>query len=489
MSRGGREVRTVSCAGVTGLAAPLSPLLLGLLSMKGRTTKRLFFNLLKALSTPKLFWYNASVMTSTYFNPPGLVGILCSRAEVNTLLGQGDKALADLERGLGLADRPKEVGLRRTLRLKCLFGKIRVFHLQGRFPEMREAAEGALEVSRHHQDLKGEGNSLHQIGLTHYSLGELGQALNYYQRSLEISQEIGDRQGEVRSLNNLGVVHHDLGEYERALEYYQRSQRVGHEIGDRLGEAASLNNLGAAYCDLGEYERAQDYYQRSVKIVREIGDRQGEAASQNNMGIMHSNLGNYEQALDCYQRSLKIRREIGDRQGEALALNNLSDVLLESGDYQKSEEFFKQGEILAQELGVKDLWARALSGLASLYLHREELLLAEEKIDQLRQAAEEMNSRDLKGFAHRLQARLHVKRQERDLAREEFQEAIALFKEIREELELGKACYYYWQGLKEMGDDRESEWYGVQAKEIFTRLKAKGWLEKMEANRQPRERA
>jgi tetratricopeptide (TPR) repeat protein len=195
---------------------------------------------------------------------------------------------------------------------------------------------------------------------------------------------------------------------------------------------------------------------------------------------MHSNLGNYEQALDYYQRSLKIRREIGDRQGEALTLNNLSDVLLESGDYQKSEAFNQQGESLARELGVKDLWARGLSGLASLYLHREELLLAEEKIDQLRQAAEEMNSRDLKGMAHRLQARLHVKRRESNLARAEFQEAIALFKEIREELELGKACYYYWQGLKEMGDDREGEWYRVQAREIFTRLKAKGWLEKME---------
>jgi len=118
-------------------------------------------------------------MSSTTFNPPGLIGILCSRAEVYTLLGQGDKALADLERGLGLADRPKDGGLRRTLRLKCLFGKIRVFYLQGRFPEMREAAEAALEVSRNHQDQKGEGNSLHQIGLTHYCLGELGQALDY----------------------------------------------------------------------------------------------------------------------------------------------------------------------------------------------------------------------------------------------------------------------------------------------------------------------
>lgn len=38
------------------------------------------------------------LMGSKFFNPQCLVGVLCSRAEVFTLLGRGQEASADLDR-------------------------------------------------------------------------------------------------------------------------------------------------------------------------------------------------------------------------------------------------------------------------------------------------------------------------------------------------------------------------------------------------------
>jgi len=43
-------------------------------------------------------------MRSVYFTPQGLAGILCSRAEAYTLLGRGERALADLGQGLAQKD-------------------------------------------------------------------------------------------------------------------------------------------------------------------------------------------------------------------------------------------------------------------------------------------------------------------------------------------------------------------------------------------------
>ncbi len=198
---------------------------------------------------------------------------------------------------------------------------------------------------------------------------------------------------------------------------------------------------------------------------------------------MHNNLGEYGEALDCYHRSLAIKQEIGDRWGEAASLNNLGDVLRELGNYPESERTFLQGEELAKEIRAKEFGAHILAGLGALYLQQDRLQLAEERILQLRDLAGALNSRDLQGMAQCRLGRLHVKRGEGEAARAAFQESIAIFKDTRNEMELGKTCSFFAQGLRALGEPGESEWYRVQAKEIFQRLGAKGWLEKMEAEK------
>jgi tetratricopeptide (TPR) repeat protein len=419
-------------------------------------------------------------MSSANFNPQGLVGILCSRAEVYFLLGRGQEALADADRAWGMADGVQDLTLRRQLQLECLRTKGKVYFLHGKYPELREAAEQALEVSLALRDRKGEGVSLQQLGTLHYILGEYGEAREYYHRSLAINQEIGNRQGEASCQNNIGNVHNSLGEYGEAWEYYQRSLAINQEIGDRRGEASCLNNIGIVHDILGEYGKAREYYQRSLAINREIGDRRGEVDSLNNIGQVHENLGEYERALDTHQQALKIREEIGDRRGEAESLNNIGNILLELGDYPESERAYQKGEDLTKEIGAVEIGAYILAGLAASYLQQDRLRLAEEKILRIRDLAGAFNSRELQGMAHCLLGRLLVKRGEGGPARAAFRESIEIFKEARNELELGKTCYYFAQELRALGDSSESEWYRVQAKEIFQRLGAKGWLRKME---------
>ena len=423
-------------------------------------------------------------MRSANFNPQGLVGILCSRAEVHIMMGHGSEALSDLDRAWDTAGGIKPLTLRRQLQLECLRTKWGVHSLRGNNPELRETAEQALEISRELQDRKGEGVSLQTLGNVHYNLGEYDQALNYYHRSLAIKQEIEDRQGEASSLNNIAMVHYNLGGHEQALDHHRRSLAIRQKIGDRQGESRSLNNIGVVHDNLGEYEQALVYYYNSLKIEREIGDLRGEANCLNNIGLVEVNLGTYEQALDHHRRSLAVRQEIGDRHGEAASLDNIGNVLLELGDYPEAEKAYQKGEALTQEIGAREIGAYILTGLASLYLDQGNLLLAGEKIGQLRDLAGALNSKNHQGMVHCLLGRLNVVRGEGGPARAAFREAIDLFKRHRNELELGKVCYYYARGLKELGDEGESEWYRVQAKGIFQHLGARGWLAKIEGGKE-----
>jgi hypothetical protein len=58
-----------------------------------------------------------------------------------------------------------------------------------------------------------------------------------------------------------------------------------------------------------------------------------------------------------------------------------------------------------------------------------------------------------------LRGRLHVSRREGPQAKSAFQEAITLFREIRNPLALGEACYFFGQGQKELGEEREGKEY------------------------------
>ena len=76
-----------------------------------------------------------------------LIRVLCFLAEVYTVLGRGEDALSDLGRAWGLVPNLKDSGSRQRLQLDCLRRKSKVFDFQGRYPEMREMAERALELS------------------------------------------------------------------------------------------------------------------------------------------------------------------------------------------------------------------------------------------------------------------------------------------------------------------------------------------------------
>ncbi len=465
-------------------------------------------------------------MRSVNFNPQGLVGILCSRAEVHIMMGHGSEALSDLDRAWGTAGEIKPLDLRRQLQLDCLRTRCGVYTLHGDYPELKETAQQALEISRANRDRKGEAEALHLLGQVQYLEGECEPALAHYERSLAIKEVIGDRPGQASTQNNIGVLYHSLSDYPKALEWHQRSLAIRQEIGDLKGVASSLNNIGNTHDALGDYPRALEHHQRSMEIRQRIGDRQGEAASWNNIGLVHYSLGEYPQSLECNQRSLAIRKKIEDRQGEGTSLRNLGIVYHALGDYPEAldsyrlsltlarkigdrqgemksqsfigvtyaeqgawgeaEETFREAERLAEETGNRFILANALAGLASLYLNLGNSLgLVEEWIDRLNGLGRELDSREFDGTVLNLRGRLHVRRREGPQAKSAFQEAIALFREIRNPLALGEACYYFGQGFKDLGEEREGDGYLAQAREIFQRLGAQGWLRKIEAGKEP----
>ena len=89
------------------------------------------------------------------------------------------------------------------------------------------------------------------------------------QKSLAIAREIKDRRAEGESLGNLGIAYYALGNYLKAIEFHKQRLAITHEIKDRDGERISLNNLGSALSKQ-QPELAISFYKQAVNVVESI---------------------------------------------------------------------------------------------------------------------------------------------------------------------------------------------------------------------------
>jgi tetratricopeptide (TPR) repeat protein len=92
--------------------------------------------------------------------------------------------------------------------------------------------------------------------------------------------------------------------------------------------------------------------------------------------------------------------------------------------------------------------------------------------------AEELKVRPRRAEALILQARVDIADANWPRAETRFREALMIFEELNQPLELAKAYSYYAEGLDAMGEEKGAEEYHRKAKALFDKIGAKGWAKK-----------
>ncbi|MCC7164621.1 MAG: tetratricopeptide repeat protein, partial [Anaerolineae bacterium] len=110
------------------------------------------------------------------------------------------------------------------------------------------------------------------------------EQLRWLNDAVKAARKLGDKRSGENALGSLGNAYADLGEVRQAIGYYEQALVIDRELGDRRGEGTALGNLGSAYADLGEVRQAIGYYEHALVIAREIGDRRGEGTALGNLG-------------------------------------------------------------------------------------------------------------------------------------------------------------------------------------------------------------
>ncbi len=441
------------------------------------------------------------------------------------LIGDNDKALAELNKGMAISQKIKD----KKCEADFLLMQSEIHGATSAYDQMLTAAESALSLYRTIGDVKGQSECYNNIGVVYNNLGSYDKAFEFYDHSLRLMEEINDRQGIAISLNNIGYVHHQQGDFKKALDYYNQTFAIMKEINNKRGAAIALDNIGTVHIGRGEYEKAMECHDRSLMIKENIGDRWGESASTNNIGYVHYLLGHYDQSLHYHLMSLKTKEEIGDQQGQAISLNNIGHIYLVWGDYIKAfdhyaaslkiserlgnrlgitvsilgigqlfnaqdrfveaRDYLARAELLARETGNKDYQKRVSLAMCNHQLLT--LTAADDKgpSDILKRASEYQQRAynlavELKSDADiarsvMLKARIYEVQGKFEDAQKAFQEAIKVFEDLRLPLELGEACHYYGHMLRKHGQEWEGGEQLEKGRKIFRTINARDWLRRL----------
>jgi tetratricopeptide (TPR) repeat protein len=309
----------------------------------------------------------------------------------------------------------------------------------GRFQEIIEFGEQALQISRRIADRDGEATALSHIGVAHSIMGRQEQAIVYFEQALAVRRKANLRAGEASSLNNLGVANNMLSRSDRAIEYFEQAVQIARELKDRQVEARALHNIGECHLNMGRFEKAVERYESALAIHRELKDLFAQGASLDSLGVAYNGLGRADRGVEIQEQALRIRRELKDRNGEGTSLYSLGLGYRAMGQYAKAVEYFEQSLAISREVKNRRIEASSLNRLGATVFdmgrpdraveyHEQALRIRRETKDRYGEGVLLNGLGNTADFMGRYEQALDL-----------YEQAIAIFREVKNRAEEGNA--------------------------------------------------
>lgn len=406
--------------------------------------------------------------------PPGIrkqvdhrqiIEILMSRADIFTMLGQGERALSDLERGLAMARASEN----RRSEAECL-SRICAVHLSiNNYQQLVQWANLSLDICQRYELQDLTANSLNFLGLAYYNLGDNAMAEKQTLEAMRIQEKIGDRPGLAESHNNIGLIMSRNGEYENSLEQYTRAYNIFNELGNRKNAALCLNNIGMTYSLMVDYEKSATFVQRALATQKEIGDVVNQALSFHNLGYIKCCQGICDESLAYFEQSLRLFRMIGDAACEPWVLAHMGRVLVEGRQFDKALAVLNKGAEAAKTADDDEIKGRIESLLGEIALSQGRPEEAAVHAEKMLSTASHVISRTTKAAGLMLRARAAATKGSFDDGERDFLQAIGEIDAKRDRLESAMASMLYAEYL--ISRERKAEALPLlsQAKNIFRR--------------------
>ncbi|MEH1829126.1 MAG: tetratricopeptide repeat protein [Nostoc sp.] len=213
----------------------------------------------------------------------------------------------------------------------------------------------------------------HHFGMLKDDKGEVDEAIALYNQSLEITERIGNVQTKAATLHQLAGIYANKGEVDKAITLYNQALEINERIENVRGKADALHNLANISANKGEVEQAITLYNQALEINERIENVQGKAATLHQLAGIYVNKGEVDEAIALFNQSLEIKERIGDVQGKAATFHQLGIVYNNKGEVDEAIALFNQSLEIFERIGNVQGKAATLNCLAGIYANKGEV--------------------------------------------------------------------------------------------------------------------
>jgi tetratricopeptide (TPR) repeat protein len=254
-------------------------------------------------------------------------------------------------------------------------------HLEKALAGLNEALYGFESVG----DMAGQTSVLANQAMIYKALEEYEVALEIYQRALALLREHSFLEGEINTLGNLGILLFQMGEKERAEPYLQAALKHWCQSDNEPMIAIWSANCGELLMAQGRLLEAQSHFEKALTLAKHLKDNFLQIDILKNLGTLESRLRRREAAFDFWRQAmtlayqmedfptvarlhlsmaeaeyteaqrdhletaLKVARDVKLREVEAHALNLLSQFYKKGGDFELALESYKESAKISLE--------------------------------------------------------------------------------------------------------------------------------------------
>lgn len=318
------------------------------------------------------------------------------------------------------------------------------------------------------------------IAWVHWAQGELGESQQMCQKSLALSQETNSIAERAAVENLLGGIFYRQGDWRAALHHTTRAMVLREQMGYSWGVAATLSNLGILAVLAGHWSKGESFFKRSIALRQEIGDIEGLVIAQNNLGNLLRDQGDLEEAESYLRESLRIAKTFNLRHLLPAALDGLAEVLYLQSKLEEAAEMINAGMAEAMHIGAQEM-------VAYIYRVQAEILVAQGSVAeglaaalQAAKKAKEMGNRSYEAAAWRAAADACLHSQDHAKAKAYIEQAQACLADTTDELGVALVMMQLAKVYLAFGQDKEAENELRAARNVFSRLGARLYLQQAE---------
>ncbi|GGI81622.1 hypothetical protein GCM10011581_18840 [Saccharopolyspora subtropica] len=195
--------------------------------------------------------------------------------------------------------------------------------------------------------------------------GHLDDLISSYELAIAAAGELGDDAARAQLLYELGIPYFARKQFETAAHFQEQALGLFEAAGDQYSTGTALTALAEDYIELQSYDAAYQSASRALEIQRQLNDSHGQGYACTVLGVLHVRRGEPEKATEIFSEGLAFYRRAGEKFGEAFILHHLAEIALSAGRAAEAASLYRQAADLRAEIGNRPGHAQSLRGLGA----------------------------------------------------------------------------------------------------------------------------